>query len=151
MFFDPESILDREKLSNTYALAKFNLVVPLYTSVAAGFPSPADDYQDETLDVGKYLVRNPDATYFIHVRGDSMIGAGMFDGDILVVDRSRHARHGNIVVAVLNREFTVKRLHHHRGRVELRAENPAYPNLPVSADDDFQIWGVVCHVLHKTV
>ena len=100
-------------------------VAPLFLArISAGFPSPADDYVESALDLNAYLVRNPAATFMVKVSGDSMIGAGIADGDILVVDRSEEAVHGRIVVAVLDGELTVKRLHVRNGVRLLVPENP---------------------------
>lgn len=111
--------------------------------VSAGFPSPAADYEDKRLDINEYLVRNPVSTFFFPVQGDSMEGAEIFDGDILVVDRSVKAIHGHIVVAFVDGERLVKRLHHRNGRVALVAENPRYPVLELTGDMELVIWGVV--------
>jgi DNA polymerase V len=111
--------------------------------VSAGFPSPAADYEDARLDINDYLVRNPVSTFFFAVQGDSMQGAEIFDGDILVVDRSVRARHGHIVVAFINGERLVKRLHRRGGRVALVAENPIYPALEIRDGMDLEVWGVV--------
>jgi DNA polymerase V len=111
--------------------------------VSAGFPSPAADYEDARLDINDYLVRNPVSTFFFAVEGDSMQGAEIFDGDILVVDRSVRARHGHIVIAFINGERLVKRLHRRGGRVALVAENPIYPALEIQDGMDLEVWGVV--------
>lgn len=111
--------------------------------VSAGFPSPAADYEDKRLDINEYLVRNPVSTFFFPVQGDSMQGAEIFDGDILVVDRSVRARHGHIVVAFVNGERLVKRLHRRTGRVALVAENPSYPALEIQEGMELEVWGVV--------
>jgi len=111
--------------------------------IPAGFPSPADEYAESALDLNTYLVRNKTATFFFRVIGDSMTGANIHDGDLLVVDRSIEPRHGHIVLAVINNEYTVKRLHRLNGVIELRADNPAYPSLRFQENDEVQIWGVV--------
>lgn len=111
--------------------------------VSAGFPSPASDYEDKRLDINDYLVRNPVSTFFFAVSGDSMEGAQIFHGDVLVVDRSIEAQHGHIVVAFYQGERLVKRLHCRHGRVALLAENPAYPALEVRQGEDLVVWGVV--------
>ena len=113
------------------------------TPVSAGFPSPAEDYEDRRLDINEYLVRNPVSTFFFPVQGDSMQGAEIFNGDILVVDRSVTPRHGHVVVAFLNGERLVKRLHKRAGRVALIAENPAYPVIELHDGAELVIWGVV--------
>jgi DNA polymerase V len=111
--------------------------------IPAGFPSPADEYAESALDLNTYLVRNKTATFFFRVIGDSMTGANIHDGDLLVVDRSIGPRHGHIVLAVINNEYTVKRLHRLNGVIELHADNPAYPPLRFQENDEVQIWGVV--------
>ncbi len=120
------------------------LALPLDgVKVSAGFPSPAADYEDQRLDINEYLVRNPVSTFFFPVQGDSMQGAEIFDGDILVVDKSIRPQHGHIVIAFVNGERLVKRLHHHAGRVALVAENPFYPPLEIQDGMDLEVWGVV--------
>lgn len=111
--------------------------------VSAGFPSPAADYQEKQLDINEYLIRNPVSTFFFPVQGNSMEGAEIFDGDILVVDRSINPRHGHIVVAFVNGERLVKRLHNRQGRVALLAESPDYTPLVITEEMEFVIWGVV--------
>ena len=111
--------------------------------VSAGFPSPAADYEDGQLDINEYLIRNPVSTFFFPVQGDSMEGALIFDGDVLVVDRSVKASHGSIVIAFVNGERLVKRLHLSRDRVALIAENPHYPPLEIAEGIELMVWGVV--------
>ena len=111
--------------------------------ISAGFPSPAADYEERRLDINTYLIRNPVATFFFPVEGRSMEGAEIFAGDILVVDRSIAPRHGHIVVAFLNGERLVKRLHHRAGRTALVAENPDYPPLEICDGLELVVWGVV--------
>lgn len=120
------------------------LLLPIDTvKVSAGFPSPAADYEEKRLDINEYLVSNPVSTFFFPVQGDSMQGAEIFDGEILVVDRSVKPRHGHIVVAFVDGERLVKRLYVRNGRVALLAENPAYPLLEISGDMELVVWGVV--------
>ncbi|ADP71665.1 Peptidase S24/S26A/S26B, conserved region [Rhodomicrobium vannielii ATCC 17100] len=111
--------------------------------VPAGFPSPADDYLEGELDLNKFLIRNPAATFYVRLSGDSMVMAGLFDGDILVVDRAISARHRHIVVAVVDGELTVKRLWSSGGVIELRSENPAYQPIKMVEGRELVIWGVV--------
>ncbi len=111
--------------------------------VSAGFPSPAADYEDRRLDINEYLVRNPVSTFFFAVEGDSMEGAEIFDGDILVVDKSVRPRHGHIVVAFVDGQRLVKRLFRRAGRVALVAENPHYPTLDIHEGHELEVWGVV--------
>lgn len=123
---------------------------PLYLApVEAGFPSPADDYQDRKLDLHEYCVRNEAATFFVRAHGESMINAGIHDGDLLVVDRSLQAGHNRVVIAALDGELTVKRLVRRKGRVWLMPENPEYPPLDITEREHVHIWGVVSHVIHK--
>jgi DNA polymerase V len=118
-------------------------------SVAAGFPSPAADHTRKRIDLNKHLIRNGDATHVFRVAGDSMTGIGIYEGDRLLIDRSIEPKHNNIVLAVLNNEFTVKRLYKRGGFVKLVAENPLYPAIVIKEADDFTVWGVVTYNLHK--
>jgi DNA polymerase V len=118
-------------------------------SVAAGFPSPAQDYYTGPVDLNRHLMRDPIATFLVRVSGDSMIGAGIFDGDELVVDRGLDAHDGSVVVAVVNGELTVKRLVLLPGRVALAPENPEYPVIEFAEHDDLAIWGVATRCLHR--
>lgn len=111
--------------------------------VSAGFPSPAADYEEERFNPMHQFMRNPVSTFFFTVKGDSMIGAEIFSGDTLAVDRSIQARHGHIVVAFINGERLVKRLYSKDGRIALLAENPAYPPLEITEETNLLIWGVV--------
>jgi DNA polymerase V len=117
--------------------------------VPAGFPSPAADHAQERIDLNKQLIRNKEATYIFRVKGDSMVGAGIYEGDALLVDRSMDPKHNHIVVAQLNNEFTVKRLYRRGGVVKLIAENPIYPPRLIKEEDDFIVWGVVTNNIHK--
>jgi DNA polymerase V len=124
--------------------------IPLYASgVSAGFPSPADDYMDGVLDLNEHLIKQPAATFFVRARGDSMTGAGIHDGDLLVVDRSIEAADGRIVIAALNGELTVKRLAKNKGTPRLEAENPAYGPIEFNEEDSIHLWGVVTNVIHR--
>ena len=126
------------------------LPLPLYGSrVAAGFPSPADDHLEKPLDLNEHLVRHPAATYFVRVEGDSMDGAGIRNGDILVVDRALEPRSGSIVVAVVNGELTVKRLDIRDRRLWLVPENPAYAPIEIREGTELAIWGVVAHAIRS--
>ena len=126
-----------------------SIKLPLYLSpIRAGFPSPADDYIEKQLDLNDHLIKHPAATFILKATGNSMINAGIFPGDLLIVDRSLEAVNNKIVVAVLNGEFTVKRLRKRQGRITLLAENPNFPPIEIPDEADFEIWGVVAHVLH---
>lgn len=144
----PRSIEPTDPLSlEGLAKARENpprLFIPLDpVKVSAGFPSPAADYEDDQLDINTYLIRNPVSTFFFPVQGDSMEGAQIFDGDLLVVDRSVRATHGSIVIAFVNGERLVKRLHLSPGRVALIPENPLYSSLEIAEGCELMIWGVV--------
>lgn len=125
------------------------LRLPLFGhKIAAGFPSPADDYVEDRIDLNQHLIRHKEATFFLRVKGDSMLGAGIHDGDLLVVDRALNPADGRVVIAVLDGELTVKRLDRKAGRVRLLPENPAYPVIEVNNAQDLVIWGVVTNVIH---
>jgi DNA polymerase V len=117
-------------------------------SVAAGFPSPADDYIETGIDLNEALIRHPSSTFFLRVSGDSMRGAGIQHGDLLIVDRSLEFRSGRIVVAVIEGAFTLKRLVQHQGQWRLEAAHPAYPAMPLNDDLDHCLWGVASHAIH---
>jgi len=118
-------------------------------SVPAGFASPAADHTRKRIDLNKHLIYNGDATHVFRVAGDSMTGIGIYEGDRLLIDRSIEPKHNSIVLAVLNSEFTVKRLYKRGGVVKLVAENPIYPTTVIKEADDFTVWGVVTFNLHK--
>lgn len=117
--------------------------------ISAGFPSPATDYVEEGLDLNDYLVRNKPATFMFTVKGDSMKGASIEEGDKVVVDRAQHPKHGDIVVAVVDGEYTIKRLFKHMGRVELRPENSDYPSIVFHDGSELMVWGVVVGVVRR--
>lgn len=122
---------------------------PLYLSkVAAGFPSPADNYIERRLDLNEHLIKHKEATFFVRVNGDSMTGAGIFDNDLLVVDRAINPDAGRIVVASVNGELTVKRLMRNDGKLWLVAENSAYAPIEMKDGVDCVIWGVVTNAVH---
>lgn len=120
----------------------------LLARVAAGFPSPTDDYLDGRLDLNERLVRHPAATFFVRVEGDSMIEDGIHSGDTLVVDRAVAPSSGRVVVAIVNGEMTVKRLARRNGRLFLDPGHPRYSPIELHADMDAAIWGVVTFVIH---
>ncbi len=121
----------------------------LRRSVPAGFPSPADDYVERRLSLDEHLIQHKESTFFMRVAGHSMRDLGIFDGDLLVVDRSVPATHGCVVVAVINGEFTVKQLLYTAQGKALRAAHPDYPEIAVTAEHDFSIWGVVQWNVHR--
>lgn len=118
--------------------------LPLYSSrVPAGFPSPAEDHLGDTLDLHTLLVQRPAATFFVRVSGDSLHGVGVHDGDILVVDRSLQPADGQVIIAILDGEMTVKILSRRNGRVRLLAANPRYPDFELAEGQQLEVWGVV--------
>jgi DNA polymerase V len=133
----------KPSLDTAYALPFFTNGVP------AGFPSPADDYIEKQLDLNDLVVKHPNATFYVRVNGDSMRDAGIQSGDILVVDRSLEPTHNKIVVALINGEFTVKRICIGPKGLTLVAANAAYAPIPISSETDFQVWGVVTYVIHR--
>ena len=121
-------------------------------SIKAGFPSPAEDYLSESLDFNRDMIKHPEATFYGRVKGDSMIGLGIEEGDIAVIDRSIEPEHGDIVVAYINGEFNVKLLdltHKNDGYIELKSANPKAPNFRIDEYDNFQVWGVVIWTIKK--
>ena len=137
----------RTKIIN-YLFNGRQIKVPLFSSlVEAGFASPADDFVEEYLDLNELLVKREEATFFVRVAGYSMIDAGIQPDDILIVDRSVDAKHGKIVIAVIDGEVTVKRLSTFGGKVILKAENSEYKDIPIFGA--LHIWGVVTSVIHR--
>jgi DNA polymerase V len=123
---------------------------PLFLSkVPAGFPSPATDYMEEGLDLNEFLIQHKAATFLFRVQGDSMRDAGIVDGDKVVVDRSIDPQHNQIVIAVIDGEYTIKRLYRTRECFELRAENPGFSPIVIAADSQLEIWGVVVGVVRR--
>lgn len=122
--------------------------LPFFESVSAGFPSPATDYMDKKLDLNELCIQNPSATFFIRVQGDSMQEAGIFEGDILIVDRSLRAKNRDIVVAVVEGDFVVKRYCPQGKKLFLIAENLNYLPIIIEEGTNFEIWGVVKKVIH---
>jgi DNA polymerase V len=122
---------------------------PLFESrVPAGFPSPAADYEEDRLDLNRYLIRHPAATFFVRAVGDSMIGAGIHCGDLLIVDRSLEPKDKSVVIAAIDGELTVKRIRIEKKKVALEPENESYSVRQITEDADFQVWGVVTNVIH---
>ena len=117
--------------------------------VCAGFPSPAEDLGAQRIDLTALLVTHAQATYFLKASGHSMVEAGIFDGDIMVVDRAVKPRHGHIVVAVVDGDFTVKRLYQRAGRVKLRAANVTFPEIVPKEGQTIEVWGVVTATIKR--
>ncbi len=124
--------------------------IPFYDcSVSAGFPIPVDDHFSITMDLNKHLVQNAPATFFVRTSGDSMVDAGIRNGDLLVVDRSLTAKNNDIVIAAVNGDLTVKRFTHQNGKAILKAENPSFANIELTNDMAVSFWGVVTNVIHN--
>ena len=122
------------------------LALALAPTIKAGFPSPADDYLHDSLDFNRDMIKNPEATFYGRVSGDSMIDAGICDGDIAVIDRSLQPMDGNVIVASVNGEFTIKYLdlkHKEEGYIELKPANSNYSPIRIDVEDNFRVWGVV--------
>jgi DNA polymerase V len=117
--------------------------------VEAGFPSPADDYMERLLDLNEHVIKHPSATYFVKVSGDSMTGAGIFHGDLLIIDRSLEPVHGKIVIAEVDGQLTVKRLSKLKDSLSLHSENADYPPIKLQEGNEVVVWGVVTHALHN--
>lgn len=138
------------KIKNRLIFQNTSFILPLFSSrVQAGFPSPADDHLDLPLDLSNYLTENKAATFLVRATGDSMLGAGIFSGDLLVVDRSKKPKYGNVVIAAVSGELTVKRYQFKNNTVYLVSENKKYPPIVIRDEDEFIIWGVVTFVIHK--
>lgn len=142
-------------IDNTYPLVTFRpdlstkYWLPLFSNAAScGFPSPADSYVEETLNLNDLLIRRPTATFFVKVSGDSMTPGGIHSGDLLVVDRSLRPTHGRVVVAVIDAELFVKRLCFEQDKILLVADNPDYAPIAITEAMALNIWGVVTSVIH---
>lgn len=123
--------------------------VPMFGhTVRAGFPSPADDYVADTLDLNEHLMPRKEASFLLRAKGDSMLGAGIHDGDILVIDRSLTPDNGKVVIATVDGQFTVKRLEKKRGKIRLLPANPDFEPIEFKDEQELQIWGVVTNVIH---
>lgn len=124
--------------------------VPLLQArISAGFPSSAENYLEKSLDLNELLIKHPAATFFVRVKGDSMVNAGIQSQDILIVDRALSVSHNKIVVARVNDELTIKRLIMHEGKLYLAPDNPGYKPIEITAETDFEIWGIVTYVIHQ--
>ncbi len=135
---------------DSFDLTTKSFRIPLLNdSVSAGFPSPADDYTEENIDLNEHLISNPFSTFFLRVKGESMINAGIKDKDLIIVDKSLVAKPGNIVIAMIDGEFTIKRLSIKNDELYLKAENHNYPDFSFKNHIDVQIWGVVIYSIHS--
>jgi DNA polymerase V len=133
-----------------FAPTNKRIYIPIACSkISAGFPSPAAAYEEADLDINDILITNPIATFYVRVKGTSMIDANIHEGDILVVDRSVQPIHGKIVIAVLNGEFTVKTLYKLNGIIKLVQANPEFEEIILKDQQELDIWGVVVYTIHK--
>ena len=134
------------------SLNKASIDLPIFESgVSAGFPSPAEDHLDLSLDLNEYIIKHPASTFYVYAKGDSMLKAGIHDGDLLVVDKSLSPIKKNIVIAIINGEFTVKRIISLNDKIYLNPDNEHYSPIEITSDMDFQVWGVVTHTIHKYI
>ncbi len=143
--------MDDIKLTFHKASTETVLAIPLaQSSVKAGFPSPAQDYMSEEIDLNRLLITHPEATFFVRISGDSMMDAGILDGDLAVVDKSLDASDGDFVIAFVDGDFTIKqfRLDASGNSGWLVPWNKRYPRIEVKSGEDFRIWGVVTYVIH---
>ena len=123
--------------------------IPLVEGIQAGFPSPAEDFAEPTLDLNHYVIKNPASTFYARIKGDSMVGANIQDGDIVVIDKSLEPSDGSIAVCFIDGEFTLKRIRSKRGKVWLQPANPDFPAIEVTEENHFVVWGIVTYVIKK--
>ena len=145
-------ISESEELEFYSAETTTELKIPLFESgVSAGFPSPADDYLDLPIDLNEFLIKHPAATFYVRVKGNSMEGAGILNGDLLIVDRAEEPRNKSIVLGIIDGEFTVKRIKKKGSDLYLMPDNPEFKPIKIDNNMDFQVWGVVTYVVHKPI
>lgn len=141
----PDDKIDIVPVCNTT-----ELTIPFVeNTISAGFPSPAEDYLESGIDLNKELIAHPSTTFFGRVKGDSMSGAGIFEGDILVIDKSLNAQDDDVAVCFVDGEFTLKRIKKEKDAVWLIPANEKYKPIKVTADNDFLIWGIVTSIIRK--
>ncbi|GAB4451089.1 MAG: translesion error-prone DNA polymerase V autoproteolytic subunit [Bacteroidia bacterium] len=126
-----------------------NIELPFISAVKAGFPSPAQDFMEETLDINSLVVKNPVATFYARVQGNSMIHLGIEDGDILVIDKSLEPIDGKIAVCIVDGEFTLKQIKIKDKKVFLMPANPDYPPIEITEEKQFMVWGIVTYIIKK--
>ena len=125
-------------------------LIPLTNNnISAGFPSPADDFKEIRISLDKEIIKNEEATFYARVDGESMQGAGLNDGDLIVIDRSEEPKNGSIAVCFLDGEFTVKRIQKKGQELYLKPENSKFKPIQITEEMNFQVWGVVTHIIHK--
>ena len=151
--YDPmkvRKIYENKELELFKSDVSTKLELPLFqTGISAGFPSPADDYVEDRIDLNRELIKNPSSTFLGRINGDSMIKAGIGDGDLIVVDKSIEPKINSIVVCVIDGEFTVKRFTMIGDDYFLMPENDKYKPIKVSRENDFRIWGTVTYTIKK--
>jgi len=123
--------------------------VPCIASISAGFPSPAEDFTEFSISLDKHLIQNPAATFMAYANGESMVQAGIHHGDILIIDRSLNAKDGDIIISVINGEFTVKKISMMNDKLFLVPKNSQYRSVEISDDMDFEVWGIVTYSIRK--
>lgn len=123
------------------------LKVPLVEGIRAGFPSPAEDFAEPALDLNHYVIKNPASTFYARITGDSMEGAGIGDGDIVVIDKSLEPKDGNIAVCFIDGEFTLKRILLDKGHLWLQPANSKFKPIEITEENHFLVWGIVTHVV----
>ena len=123
--------------------------IPMVEGIHAGFPSPAEDYTEPVLDLNRYVIKNPASTFYARISGDSMVGVGIQDGDIVVIDKSLEPANDQIAVCFIDGEFTLKRIHTENGRLFLMPHNPNFPSIEITEENNFQVWGIVTHIIKK--
>lgn len=123
--------------------------LPLYSSVPAGFPSPADDFLHDHIDISSELIKHPQATFLLRILGHSMRDAGIFDGDIVVIDKAIEPQHGHIVIAVVDGDFTCKQLYRRDGVTKLVPANPDFPEIEFRDGQTLEVWGVVTSTIKQ--
>ena len=145
--------IKRTDVLDIYAVEESVLAdIPMFTdSVQAGFPSPAEDYMDLDLNLQDHLIENPSATFCVRAVGESMKDAGIQSGDIMLVDKSLTPKNRSIVLAVIDGEFTIKRVNVSDKELYLMPENESFPPIKITEEMDFQVWGVVTYIIHKAL
>ena len=143
--------MKEKKIINFFAPKKGNGIGQWLAEegISAGFPSPADDFKETRISLDKELVKNKEATFYARVSGDSMVGAGLDDGDLLVIDRSKNPENGKIAVCLVDGEFTVKRIKKEKKKLYLMPENKKYKPIELKEENELIIWGVVEYVIKK--
>jgi DNA polymerase V len=145
-----EKLYSNSELTFYKPICETSIKISLVSSrINAGFPSPAMDFAEEQIDLNEELIKNPYSTFFVRVAGESMRNAGIYNGDLLVIDKSIEPTNGKIAICCLNGEFTVKRLLFEKDKITLIAENESFASTVITKEHDFEIWGVVTHAIKK--